>query len=37
MLDLRKRLKRFSADVLRWRIGRKEIGKLRFEITKILV
>src|SRR4029077_12263846 len=37
MLDLRKRLERFSADALRWRIGRDEIRKLRFEINKLLV
>ena len=37
VLDLRKRLERFSADALSWRIGREEIRKLRFEINKLLV
>src|SRR5881227_4388635 len=37
MLDLRKRLERFSADVLRRRIGREEIRKLRFEINQLPV
>ena len=37
MLDLRKRLERFSTDTLSWRIGRGEIRKLRFEINKLLV
>src|SRR4029077_5837325 len=37
VLDLRKRLERFSADALSWRIGREETRKLRFEINKLLV
>jgi hypothetical protein len=37
VVDLRKRLERFSADALSWRIGREEIRKLRFEINKLLV
>jgi hypothetical protein len=37
VLDLRKRLERFSAHALSWRIGREEIRKLCFEINKLLV
>ena len=37
VLDLRKCFKRLSTYALRWRIGREEVGKLRFVINELLV